>query len=243
MNAFFIAPAVRGLSLRTLTSTHPSLEQRLDQLARIAAELGPPARRRHRCPDAERWVSGTCSAGGSATKRPNLDNLFAVPGAAVTLQTAVGLSPTGIGSVCFRSAEGVAAANTEAEVVGWIEADGGPKVERSVDSFGFTWLVVRSTPDDVSGLVTDLHAVNTGLEMQGFASGLLCSIVGFSAADHGGWGWCTCTSRAPSTRSAPTARKTRDSLLERQVRDQLGSDLTIEPDLSRWMPVWGAPGL
>ena len=43
MNAFFIAPAVSGVSLRTLTSTHPSLEQRLEQLARIEAELGRPA--------------------------------------------------------------------------------------------------------------------------------------------------------------------------------------------------------
>jgi heat shock protein HtpX len=42
MNAFFIAPAVSGVSLRTLTSTHPSLEQRLQQLARIQAELGRP---------------------------------------------------------------------------------------------------------------------------------------------------------------------------------------------------------
>jgi heat shock protein HtpX len=42
MNAFFIAPAVKGLSLSALTSTHPSLEQRLDQLARIATELGRP---------------------------------------------------------------------------------------------------------------------------------------------------------------------------------------------------------
>ena len=40
MNAFFIAPAVRGLALGTLTATHPPLEQRLDQLARIAASLG-----------------------------------------------------------------------------------------------------------------------------------------------------------------------------------------------------------
>jgi heat shock protein HtpX len=40
MNAFFIAPAVRGLSLGTLTATHPPLEQRLDQLAKIAASLG-----------------------------------------------------------------------------------------------------------------------------------------------------------------------------------------------------------
>jgi heat shock protein HtpX len=42
MNAFFFAPAVRGVSLRTLTSTHPTLEQRLEQLARIQAELGRP---------------------------------------------------------------------------------------------------------------------------------------------------------------------------------------------------------
>ena len=40
MNAFFIAPAVRGLTLSTLTSTHPPLEQRLDQLAKISASLG-----------------------------------------------------------------------------------------------------------------------------------------------------------------------------------------------------------
>jgi heat shock protein HtpX len=42
MNAFFIAPAVSGMTLRTITSTHPSLEQRLEQLAKISAELGKP---------------------------------------------------------------------------------------------------------------------------------------------------------------------------------------------------------
>jgi heat shock protein HtpX len=42
MNAFFIAPAVSGVSWKTLTSTHPSLEQRLAQLAQVATELGRP---------------------------------------------------------------------------------------------------------------------------------------------------------------------------------------------------------
>ncbi len=42
MNAFFIAPAISGASLKTLTSSHPSLEQRLEQLAKISAELGRP---------------------------------------------------------------------------------------------------------------------------------------------------------------------------------------------------------
>ncbi|MDT9593824.1 zinc metalloprotease HtpX [Nocardioides zeae] len=40
MNAFFIAPAISGASFSTLTATHPSLEQRLEQLARIQADLG-----------------------------------------------------------------------------------------------------------------------------------------------------------------------------------------------------------
>ena len=40
MNALFLAPAIRGLSMGALTATHPPLEQRLDQLAKIAASLG-----------------------------------------------------------------------------------------------------------------------------------------------------------------------------------------------------------
>ena len=43
MNAFFIVPAISGASLKTLTATHPSLEQRLEQLAKIQAELARPS--------------------------------------------------------------------------------------------------------------------------------------------------------------------------------------------------------
>jgi heat shock protein HtpX len=43
-NAFFFSPiSSKGLSLSTFFSTHPPLEKRLDQLAKIAAELNRPA--------------------------------------------------------------------------------------------------------------------------------------------------------------------------------------------------------
>jgi heat shock protein HtpX len=42
MNAFFITPAIKGIGLSQLTATHPSLEQRLEQLARIEADLSRP---------------------------------------------------------------------------------------------------------------------------------------------------------------------------------------------------------
>jgi hypothetical protein len=37
---------------------------------------------------------------------PNLDVLFQLPSAAVTLEAATGFKPTGSGSVCFRPVEG-----------------------------------------------------------------------------------------------------------------------------------------
>ena len=42
-NAFFFTPALAsGFSISSLFSTHPSLEKRLDQLAKISVELGQP---------------------------------------------------------------------------------------------------------------------------------------------------------------------------------------------------------
>jgi heat shock protein HtpX len=42
-NAFFFSPALaNGFSISSLFSTHPSLEKRLDQLAKISAQLGQP---------------------------------------------------------------------------------------------------------------------------------------------------------------------------------------------------------
>jgi hypothetical protein len=35
----------------------------------------------------------------------------------------------------------------------------------------------------------------------------------------------------------------RDSGLELQIKGVLEGDLKLEQDLSRWFPVWGAPGL
>ena len=40
----------------------------------------------------------------------------------------------------------------------------------------------------------------------------------------------------------PTGPSSRDTLMERQVRDAIGADLPIEEDTSRWMPIWGIQG-
>jgi hypothetical protein len=178
--------------------------------------------------------------------RNNLDDLFAIPTAAITLQTAATFQPTGVGAVCFRAVEGSAFAAAESEIVAVLDNDDDPDLERHVDDYGFTWLVARQ--DDMSALVTDLHAVNTALEAQGFGPQLLCSLVSFR--DSTGrtlalvylYKQGTFYPFAPQPGEGQQAQR-RDNLLEMQVRDLVRNDLPVEPDLQRWMPLWGAPGL
>ncbi|MFI9231401.1 PspA-associated protein PspAB [Streptomyces rimosus] len=183
--------------------------------------------------------------GRSKPVRPDLDRLFALPSAAVTLQAAAGFRPTGLGSVCFASVEGGAFRGIQEEVRGLL----GSPAEFSQDEYGYTWMLARHAPDDTASLVNDLHAVNSSLESAGFGPQLLCSLMGFRDDRDRSLALVYLYKRgtfypfAPHTgpESAPTEK--RDSALELEVRALLADDLEIEADLSRWFPVWGAPGL
>lgn len=179
--------------------------------------------------------------GQSKPRKANLDALFALPSAALTLEASLGLRPTGVGSVCFRAAEGQAAISTQQEAGELVSVDGGPATESRLDEYGYTWLTVRAAPEDTSGLVTDLHAVNSALELQGFGTGLLCSVVGFSREGETDAFLVYLYKQGSFYPFCPGTSRNRDALTERQIRDAVSADLPIEPDTSRWMPIWGIP--
>lgn len=179
--------------------------------------------------------------GRSTPRQANLDALFAVPSAALTLEAAMNLRPTGVGSVCFRAAEGQAAVATQLEASALVGVGGERATESRVDEYGYTWLTVRTTPEETSALVTELHAVNSALEAQGFGTGLLCSVVGFTSSTVPAAHLVYLYKRGTFYPFCPATSTSRNALVERQVRDAVASDLPIEPDLSRWMPIWGMP--
>ncbi|MEU5424277.1 hypothetical protein AB0H73_01520 [Streptomyces olivoreticuli] len=186
--------------------------------------------------------------GRSKPVRPDLDQLFALPSAAITLQAGAGFTPTGLGSVCFASVEGGAFTRLQQDVRELLDADterGGAPVEFSQDGYGYTWLLARQPADDVAGLVNDLHAVNTLLQEGGFGPQLLCSLLGFRDAGGRSLALVYLYKRGTFYPFAPVpgGGDKRDNGLELQVRALLGNDLRIEEDLARWFPVWGAPGL
>lgn len=178
----------------------------------------------------------------------DLDRLFALPSAAVTLEAATGFTPTGQGAVCFATVEGAAFEQSHREVQALLDADTdreGPPVELLRDDYGYSWLVSRRSPDQLSALVNDLHAVNSQLEVTGFGPQLLCSLAGFEDPSGRRLALVYLYKRGTFYPFAPLGDGTqrRDNALELQVRSALLGDLRIEQDLSRWFPVWGAPGL
>ncbi|MCZ0210010.1 hypothetical protein ACIG54_26410 [Streptomyces achromogenes] len=179
---------------------------------------------------------------------PDLDRLFALPSAAVTLEAATGLAPAGSGAVCFATVEGAAFERIRQEVRALLDADRdrtGPPVEPYRDAYGYSWLVSRRSPGQLPQLVADLHAVNSSLESAGFGPQLLCSLVSFTNGAERRVALVYLYKRGTFYPFAPLpgAAERRDTALELQLRSVLDGDLPVEPELGRWFPVWGAPGL
>ncbi len=178
--------------------------------------------------------------------RPNLDALFALPSAAITLDVDLGLVPTGVGSVCFRAPEGKAFADLEAEVRDLLDADAGPKVEASADEFGFDWFTIRTEPIDLVTAVTDIYAVNISLVQAGFGPQLLCSLFPFADKDGNTAALVYLYKRGtfyPFVPKPNSHEQTRNNVLELQIRDKLVGEIPVELDTTRWFALWDAPGV
>jgi hypothetical protein len=175
--------------------------------------------------------------GRSKPVKPDLDQLFGLSSAAITLQAASELRPTGSGAVCFAAVEGGAFAEIQQDLRTLLP------VESSRDSYGYTWLQSRHAPSEVTDLVTDLHAVNSALESGGFGPQLLCSLVAFADGQGHRMALVYLYKRGTFYPFAPLPGEKRDHALELQVKALVTDDLRLEADLSRWFPVWGAPGM
>jgi hypothetical protein len=179
--------------------------------------------------------------------QPKLDDLFALPSAAITLEAGAGFTPTGSGSVCFRPVEGRSFADVQKDVTDLLDMSAGQEgalpVEVSKDDYGFTWVVDSRMSSEIDALVTDLHAVNSALVDNGFGPQLLCTLVAFRDAQERRLALIYLFKRGTFYPFAPLAGEQRDNALELQVKGAIGPDLKWEQDLGRWFPVWGAPGL
>ncbi len=184
------------------------------------------------------------------TKRvaPKLDALFSLPSAAVTLELQAGLITSGKAGVCWKPPAGQAPADVQAELESLLDlndtAGTGPSLTSVEDDLGFRWLLVDGT--DLDDLVTQAHQVNTLLSEAGWGPQLLCSVFGLTPAPNADSSARACYlvylyKRGSFYPFCPTSENSRDNEFELRLRSTIGADLPIEPDLSRWMALWGLP--
>src|SRR5919201_6484610 len=94
---------------------------------------------------------------------PAAERLFALVTAAVTLETELNLRTAGAGAVCFKPLSAPEFERAQSDIEQLLEGianDCGAKIERSEDSFGFQWIVVRDP--ELEDQVTAVHAVAAG---------------------------------------------------------------------------------
>jgi hypothetical protein len=180
--------------------------------------------------------------GRSKPAPAKLDALFGVTGAAITLEAAAGMKPTGKAAVCFHPASGqeFEAASTELkELLDLAVAEAGSTLSVTEDRYGYRWVVLADP--EMEDLVTSAHLVNSTLEQHGFGPQLLCSVFAFSDDQGRRFHLVYLYKRGTFYPFAPLGGERRDNELELRVKATLGGDLPVEPELARWFALWGLP--
>jgi hypothetical protein len=174
---------------------------------------------------------------------PQLDNIFALPGAALTLQSELDLVSSGQAGLCFKAGSGESSKLSDDDIMELLNFDAEKdSVSLSTDDLGFKWLVVNDPT--VDGLVTKIHAANSTMVDHELGPRLLCAVFGFVPASPPGEGSVRLVyllKQGTFYPFAPTGPNQRDNELELRVKSFLGEDLAIEKDLSRWMALWNLP--
>jgi hypothetical protein len=202
--------------------------------------------------------------------RANLDALFALPSAAITLQSTGGLVLSGSAGVCWKPPAGQSAQDVQREIGELLEipddddrpgatsgdqGDGAPggvpsgagghgALTQAEDAYGFRWLLLQDPSAD--DLVARVHLVNSTLTDNGWGPQLLCSVFGLVPGPDAGTDvrpmyLVYLYKRGTFYPFAPDGKEHRDNELELRVRAMVGSDLPVESDLSRWFPLWDLP--
>jgi len=174
---------------------------------------------------------------------PQLDNIFALPSAALTLQSELDLVTSGQAGLCFKSGSGESSILSDADILELLNFDAEKdSISLTTDDLGFKWLVINDPTID--GLVTKIHAANSTMVEHELGPRLLCAVFGFVPATPPGEGSVRLVyllKQGTFYPFAPTGSNQRDNELELRVKSFLGTDLVMEKDLSRWMALWNLP--
>jgi len=178
-------------------------------------------------------------------KSADLDNMDSLALAAAMLETEPGMVSSGIGSICYRGTDDRTFPGVENNARDLLTHYGAsPRgAEIRCDDQGFKWLIVRRTRALHPSLVTDLRAASKMFIDNSFGGQLLCAMTVFEGLGEVQAALVYLYKRGTIYPFAPRAGETRDNRLELAIKNVIEGYAPVESDLTRWFPVWNAPGM
>jgi hypothetical protein len=174
---------------------------------------------------------------------PAPDRLFAISTAYVKFETELGIVSRDAAAIVFQplsTADFQSIVKDMEEVVRATSADSGTTVHSQDDTYGFRWLELRGK--SFEDLVVGINAVSGSLESGGYGERVLCAVFAFEDERKRPLYWIYNYKRGFFYPFVPAGgAEQRDTEREFVLKAQIGNELPVEPELSRWFPLWGIP--
>jgi hypothetical protein len=180
--------------------------------------------------------------GRSKPIKASIDQMFGLSTANLTLETEFNLTPTGGAAICFRPVSTGEFAELEREVGALLTSstkDSPLQWRTFKDAYGYEWFVLHA--DEFENVLATVHMISRELQDAGFSEQLLASV--FQYRDERGINvyWLYNYKRGKFYPFAPGGGQSRDNARELRLNSIMSRELEIEPDLTKWYPLWGIP--
>ena len=181
--------------------------------------------------------------GGKKLKGPAPDRVFAMTTAYVTMQTAHDIESVGSAGIVFQplaTSDFAQILKDAEELLRGTAEETGATLESADDEFGYRWIVLRDP--DFDDLVVSLNTISTELQAGGYGDRLLCAVFAFQETNARRLYFIYNYKRGKFYPFVPAGgEQQRDSERELRLKAQLDKELPLEPELTRWFPLWEIP--
>ena len=176
-------------------------------------------------------------------KAPDMERIFALPAASLTLLSEAGLQPDGRAGLCLKAVDSGEFAAIEADLRQLLDLatrDFKGDLDVRSDEYGYRWVLFGDPKLDE--LVNLIHLTGSTLQEKGFGEQLLAAVFRFRESTGSPFFLIYHYKRGSFYPFAPTGgAKTRDEALEFRVSAVISREIPVEKDTSRWFPLWDCP--
>ncbi|MFL6364509.1 MAG: PspA-associated protein PspAB [Nitrososphaeraceae archaeon] len=176
--------------------------------------------------------------------------IFSLSSATITLETKLGLKPTGRCALAAKSASGMYFNEMKDEIERFLnisKPDFELEYRTIIDSYGYLWVILKGrTIEDILAAIT---AIGDTIQEKGFSSQLLASIFELSReqksnnSENNNMQYLIYNYK--SNKFYPFVpffgKKTRDTENEMRIMASIQDEIPFERDMAMWYPLWDLP--